>query len=174
MFSFIRTDAKDRKGVPNHSPPAGRGARRGHSARRVSFEDFRLELERSRRYGHPFFLARFVCGQADEGRFERSGRVAHAVRSLVRAVDLVWAEGRNVYVLLPECDLETGEAALERIRQPLAKFSSDEQRIETGRAVFPEDGLTAGAVLDALCGNRAAPVDAPPSTPRRGPTHAGR
>jgi len=210
MFSFIRTDAKDRKGVPNHSPPAGREARRPEvsasasppprvvvrtplwgrlapltrrgtadarqrteaphrlSGRPVSFEDFRLELERSRRYGHSFFLARFACGQADEGRFARSDKVGCVVRSLVRAVDLVWAEGRNVYVLLPECDRETGEAALARIRQALAGFSSDEQRIETGWAVFPEDGLTGGALLDALCGNRAPTIEAPPSAPSGG------
>ena len=181
MFSFIRTQAKDRRRVPNHSPPAGslapplprgtpdarRRARVG--TRPVSFEDFRLELERSRRYGHSFFLARFACGQADEGRFERSDKVACAVRSLVRTVDLVWAEGRNVYVLLPECDREMGEAALGRIRRALAGFSSDEQRIEAGWAVFPEDGLTGGALLDALCGDRAATSDAPPGPPSTGP-----
>ena len=179
MFSFIRTQSKDRRRVPKHSPPAGsvapplpRGtpdARRrgrvahGVGARPVSFEDFRLELERSRRYGHSFFLARFACGPPDERRFERRDRVAGAVRSLVRTVDLVWAEGRNVYVLLPECDREMGEAALERMRRALAEFSSDDQRIETGWAVFPEDGLSGGALLDALCGDRPATVGAPPS-----------
>jgi hypothetical protein len=181
MFSFIRTQAKDRRRVPNHSPPAGflapplprgtpdarRRARVAHGvgARPVSFEDFRLELERSRRYGHSFFLARFACGQADEGRFERSDKVACAVRSLVRTVDLVWAEGRNVYVLLPECDREMGEAALERMRRALAEFSSDEQKIETGWAVFPDDGLSGGALLDALCGDRAATIGATLSAP---------
>jgi hypothetical protein len=184
MFSFIRTQAKDRKRVPNNSPPPARLAppvrrgmvdarQRAHphglAARPVSFEDFRLELERSRRFGHSFFLARFACGQADEGRFERSDKVACAVRSLVRTVDLVWAEGRNVYVLLPECDREMGEAALGRIRHALAGFSSDEQRIEAGWAVFPEDGLTGGALLDALCGDRAATSDAAPGSPSTGP-----
>ena len=141
MFSFNRTDVRDRKGMPSHPPPAGRKTvrpealasesppsrvvartriwarlaplnRRGTTgtrhrtevrhrlrARPVSFEDFRLELERSRRYGHSFFLVRLACGQADEGRFERSDKVACVVRSLVRTFDLVWAEGRNVYVL---------------------------------------------------------------------------
>jgi hypothetical protein len=209
MFSFIRTDAKDRKGVPNHTPPAGREARRPQvsasppprvvvrtplwgrlaplirrgtadarqrteaphrlSGRPVSFEDFRVEVERSRRYGHSFFLARFACGQADDGRFERSDRVAGAVRTLVRTVDLVWAEGRNVYVLLRECDREMGLAALERMRQALAELSSDKQKIEIGWAVFPEDGLTGGAVLDALCHNRVATIDAL-RAPSPGPT----
>jgi hypothetical protein len=97
---------------------------------------------------------------ADDGRFERSDRVAGAVRTLVRTVDLVWAEGRNVYVLLRECDREMGLAALERMRQALAELSSDKQKIEIGWAVFPEDGLTGGAVLDALCHNRVATIDA--------------
>jgi hypothetical protein len=186
MFSFIRTQAKDRERVPNYSPPAGRLApliRRGAadarqraeaphrlSGRPVSFEDFRLEVERSRRYGHSLFLARFACGRADEGRFERSDKVACAVRTLVRTVDRVWAEGRNVYVLLPECDREMGEAALERMRRALAGISTDDQTIETGWAVFPDDGLTAGAVLDALRGDRATTTDAPPSSPSMGPT----
>jgi len=212
LFSFNRTDGRDREGVPNHPPPARRKTGRPEAsasalpssravvrtrrwarlvllnrrdtagtrqrtvvprrprARLASFEDFRLEFERSRRYGHSFLLVRFACGLADEGRFERSDKVASAVRSLVRTVDLVWAEGRNVYLLLPECDREMGEATLERIHEPLADLSSDEQRIETTWAVFPDDGLTSGALLDALGGRRAVAGDAWAIPPRGGPT----
>jgi len=122
--------------------------------RRSAFEEVQLELSRGRRYEHPFFVVRIPCGRPGEGPWNRSYELASVLNSLVRSVDRVWADGSDVYLLLPECDGERGMGMLARISQPLAELLSEAERAGISRAVFPDDGLTSGALLDTLHGHR--------------------
>jgi hypothetical protein len=134
--------------------------RRGpRSARRLvsPWEEFRRELDRSRRHGHSFVIARVPHGESgDEGRGTGADD-AVALGSFLRTIDLVWAEGGNVYVMLPESDRTNAWAVFQRIRS-----ENPDLLPETGisLAMFPEDGLTSGALLAAIHG-----------TPVHGRTH---
>jgi hypothetical protein len=76
--------------------------------------------------------------------------LTHAVSSLVRFVDRVWTDGTSVYVLLPECGRDVCEAMLARIREPLAQLLSEKEHAAVSSVVFPDDGVTAGALFNAL------------------------
>jgi hypothetical protein len=124
------------------------------SIRRSAFEELQLELSRGRRYEHPFFVVRIPCGRAGERHWNRSYELASVLSSLVRSVDRVCADGSDVYLLLPECGGERGTRMLARISQPLAEHLSEAERAGISCAVFPDDGLTSGALLDTLHGHR--------------------
>ena len=113
-------------------------------------QELQLELERSRRFGHPFALVGIWCrpNQRERSTFLRV--VAGSLDGLVRRVDRVWIQGSGVYVLLPECDRTKLEAALARWRDPVARLLGEDARAQMSSAVFPDDGLTSGALLDAL------------------------
>jgi len=68
------------------------------------------------------------------------------VANTVRSVDVVWEDGANVYVVMPETRREAAFQAMARIRSRLASLGSRQFRI----AVFPEDASTAGALLEVL------------------------
>ena len=48
------------------------------------------------------------------------------------------------------------EATLDRLRDPLSRLLGEDARAEVSAAVFPEDGLTSGALFSALDVNRDA------------------
>jgi hypothetical protein len=130
-----------------------------------SWKDLRRELDRSRRYGRSFAIARLVCPRpaaTAAGRLGRGSRAGledervHVLSSLLRGVDRVWAHGENLYVLLPECDRERAEAMLTRIREPLAKLLHGEA---VAVACFPKDGVASRALLEGLF---ALPIRAQP------------
>jgi hypothetical protein len=147
--------------------PSSPHTRRRIEARRrpvtwSSPEELQVELNRSRRFGHPFVLVRVPCGHDEEGGSNGRGEeVARTVSSLLRRVDRVWPDGTSLYLLLPECDRGMGEAMLARIREPLTKHLSDEQLLAISSAVFPEDGFTGGALFDALDGRSISPATRP-------------
>jgi hypothetical protein len=137
------------------------------SARWSPAHELRLELDRSRRFGHPFALVGIWCRPKQERSFLRV--VATALDSFVRRVDRVWIQGSGMYVLLPECDRTKLEATLERLRDPLSRLLGEDARAEVAAAVFPEDGLTSGALFSALNANRKAMSPRPRGTPERTP-----
>jgi hypothetical protein len=120
---------------------------------------FRRELDRSRRYGHVFAVVVVPIGSngsnghaGSNGHGHNPAAAATTLRSLVRSVDTVWTAGRDAYVLLPEADRSAALAALARItREPHGLALGD----GAGLAVFPEDGVTGGALLDVLRTSRA-------------------
>jgi hypothetical protein len=115
-----------------------------------SSEELQVELSRSRRFGHSFALVRIPCRYAVEGGWNLRRELAGALSALVRRVDRVWSEGGTVYVLLPECNRTMVEAMLARINEPLSKLLSEEDRAAVSAAVFPDDGVTSGALYSAL------------------------
>jgi hypothetical protein len=120
-------------------------------------EELQLELDRSRRFGHHFALVCISSRREIEDRWASIRELAYGVSSLLRRVDRVWIDGAGVYVLLPECDRTMVEALLDRLGEPLSRLLGEDNRSELSSAVFPEDGLTSGALLSALNGNRQAP-----------------
>ena len=113
-------------------------------------QELQLELERSRRFSHPFALVGIWCRPNQRERWTFLREVAGSLNGLVRRVDRVWIQGSGVYVLLPECDRTKLEAALARWRDPVARLLGEDARAQMSSAVFPDDGLTSGALLDAL------------------------
>ncbi len=147
--------------------------RRGSGSELVSerwspAQEVRLELDRSRRFGHPFALVGIWCRPKQE-RWTFLREVATALDTIVRRVDRVWIQGSGVYVLLPECDRTKLEATLDRLRDPLSKLLGDHARAEVSAAVFPDDGLTSGALFRALSVNRDAMSPQPREAPERMP-----
>jgi hypothetical protein len=116
-----------------------------------SFEDLEREVSRSRRFGHKFLLARIPrrrTGAEADGWHEQTLAL---LSSLIRTVDRVWSDGKDVYVLLPESDRAMGTAALARIREPLSQVLSEEELDGITFAVFGTDECpTSGALLAAL------------------------
>ena len=113
-------------------------------------QELQLELERSRRFGHPFALVGIWCRLNPPERWTFLREVASSLDGLVRRVDRVWIQESGVYVLLPECDRTKLEAALARWRDPVARLFGEDARAQMSSAVFPDDGLTSRALLDAL------------------------
>jgi hypothetical protein len=139
---------------------AGESARiltRRQVARLSSWEDLRLEVHRSRRYGHVLSVIRLAApvrhrrrsGAAAAAARDEVERIALAVAGLLRRLDHVWTDGEDIYLLLPEGDRAGAERLLGRVREALAVLVPD-ARIAI--ATFPEDGLSTGALVAALAG----------------------
>ncbi len=131
-------------------------------------EELQSELDRSRRFGHHFALIRISSRREIENKWSSVRDLAYGVSSLLRRVDRVWIDGTGVYLLLPECDRTMVEALLDRLHEPLSRLLGESGRSEVSSAVFPDDGMTSGALLGALTANRPAPTPVAPehrSTP---------
>ena len=135
--------------------PLGRtGGRRRNGKELVSVawtpeQELQLELDRGRRYGHHFGLVRISCPRrVDRQSFARE--LAHSLAVLLRRVDRVWIDNGAVYMLLPECDRTKVEAMLDRIYEPLHALLGEGVTDLITSAVFPEDGLTSGALAATL------------------------
>jgi hypothetical protein len=88
----------------NGSNENGRGSASELVSERWSpAQELQVELDRSRRFGHPFALVGIWCRPKQE-RWTFLREVATALDTFVRRVDRVWIQGSGVYVLLPECD----------------------------------------------------------------------
>ena len=118
--------------------PGGDASDDAHGWRR-----FELELERARRHERPMALLRIGDVAAD------------SLRGALRLLDGVWVDGGHAYVVMPETDRVALARAIARITAELPYIGLDAMR----GAVFPSDGLTAGALV--------ARLDDPDSTPRR-------
>jgi len=113
----------------------------------------RTELARSRRHARPFA----VVGIPDDlwspptaapaEKVEMGLDVAAAIQGLVRRPDRGWVDGSLLHILLTDCDRRQGLAFLKRARAAMPKLFADE-RVKL--VVFPEDGITSGALLAGL------------------------
>ena len=127
------------------SDPASRTAD-GRSA-------FQMELDRARRHRRTFAMARLELATAqpvgsgstgvDRGT---SAATISLIAGSLRITDRVWLDDGDAVVLLPESDRLTAEAFADRLRSATQSLFSSRWAI----AAFPDDGLTSGALLDAL------------------------
>jgi hypothetical protein len=118
----------------------------------VGFDAFRAELDRARRHRRTFAMARLELAAPVDGVAVDDGADSIAVATLrligasLRITDHAWLDGGDAVILLPESDRATAEAFVERLRGATpARFTA-----RMGIAAFPDDGLTSGALLDAL------------------------
>lgn len=115
-------------------------------------EELRRELARARRYGRTFGLMRLPAKLllADNGqprRRQRYGLPRHdGLRTSLRRLDLVWTDGDDAYLLLPEADRERCEALRTRLAEAAAAADAPAIRY----AVFPGDGLTTEGLLESM------------------------
>lgn len=116
-----------------------------------SFEILDREIDRSRRFGHSFFVACIPRPPSEAEADAWHEEALAVVTSLLRSVDSVWSDGSDIYILLPESDYAQGAAALERIQEPLSRIVPEGTR---GGIVFdvfaPSARPTRGALLDVL------------------------
>ncbi|MGH3029306.1 MAG: hypothetical protein ACRDNE_00790 [Gaiellaceae bacterium] len=142
-----------------------------------SWEDLQREIDRSRRYEHSFSIVRLTSRAArrrasDRQHGERPAELeqrALTLGVLLRKLDRVWADGEDIYLLLPEGGHAMAESMLDRIDEPLAAVMPD---WEAAIATFPDDGMSKGALLAALGSARVR--HAASSTVERKEVPAGR
>ena len=120
------------------------------------WDEFRRELDRSRRYERTFVVVR-VQSRSGQGS-NQDGHSATRdsmyeemlqIGAFLRSVDRAWLADESVYVLLPESDLAMGEAFLTRVRRLAPEVLPDEG---VRLSAFPLDGSTSGALLAKLRG----------------------
>jgi hypothetical protein len=120
--------------------------------RLAGMDVFRRELDRSRRHRRSFALISLpfqetpTLWESDDPNGD--GIAVTTLRLLgtaLRITDAAWIQGDEILVLLPESDRATAEAFLARARAAAPDRFGD----RAGIALFPDDGITSGALLDA-------------------------
>ena len=135
------------------------GSERGVAEQPDFLWSLQRELDRSRRHGRPFVLIRVPlrANQAAERR-RRKRRDApistggpDELEPVLRNTDLAWTTETDLYLLLPESDRPHGRICLDRLRRRAPELLDD----SAARVVaFPDDGVTSGALLDLLSGEK--------------------
>jgi hypothetical protein len=103
-------------------------------------EALAVELERSRRHGRRFTLLRTTPTGSAGGHLP-------ALRTKLRAIDLAWAEDGCLFVLLPEATRTFADGLVQRLQ---AELPDAVPATGVATAVFPDDGVTSGALLATL------------------------
>ena len=129
---------------------AGRGNRDApdRDAAWTGWHEFDRELERSRRHEKAFALvrvARAEGGLGDEADWPHA--TAARLALTLRQTDTVWPSGGQVYVLMPESGRSEARQVLARAGRAFPDLALTQA---AAVAVFPEDGLTGGAIQGAL------------------------
>lgn len=139
-------------------------AARPSGLRAVGRSAFRVELDRARRHHRTFAMARLelrapIGEDVPAGAEDASATATvQLLGTALRITDHAWIEDRDVLVLMPESDRATAGSFVDRVRAAAPGHFTD----RVGIAVFPDDGLTSGALLDALVrGMDGNPVPAP-------------
>jgi hypothetical protein len=137
------------------------------------FDDLRLEMDRARRHERPFAVVRIHL-DAKASTAAATDAVINALRSSqhgrseLRSVDRWWRSANDVFLLLPETTADAARVALRRVGGGEAILVGSLQV-----AAFPEDGITTGALFEALGarapGGEDLPVELPSPSPERGP-----
>ena len=118
------------------------------------FDEMRREMDRARRHERPFALARIPV--ADSQDADATSALLAELRSAggkdpgLRSIDRSWRSSDSVFLLLPETSSEGARSVIRRAIASGAGILGGEWRVVS----FPEDGLRAGALFEAL-GTRA-------------------
>lgn len=116
------------------------------------WEAFKREIDRSRRHERSLALA--VASLPDTTL--TGGLLADTIaqaRSQIRSIDLLWYDGSEFWLLMPEAHREGATTAIRRIANAAPATSSAVWRL----VIFPDDALTVGTLISEL--GRTAPVE---------------
>lgn len=120
-----------------------------------SWDPFRRELDRSRRFERPFVLMRIPASEAldvEGGRVPATQGILGALPLVLRSIDQAWTVGSSIYTVLPESNRNSAMTLIARLRSTMPDATAlDDVQI----AEFPEDGVTIGALVASL---RPAPA----------------
>ena len=117
--------------------------------------EFHRELARARRFDRPFAIVRFSVGRSpDQGLLVR---LRNEIAVISRRIDRLWIDEDHILLLLPEATEAAARAALSRIHVRVAEAVA----FEPGLALYPEHGITSGALISAVYGNGHADVPTP-------------
>lgn len=112
-------------------------------------EALRRELDRARRHRRTFAVIRLpIANQLrllDDATDGIADATLRALGTMLRVTDWAWVHEDAILVLLPEADRATAASFLDRARQ----VAPDRFSGPAGIALFPDDGVTSGALLDA-------------------------
>jgi len=120
----------------------------------VGWAHVRREIDRSRRHERNFAVLRVPLALRGADGRELDGfrdgsdapQAAAQLASMLRAVDDVWTDQGDVYALLPESDRNSARTLLARLGDAPLPVSIAHATV----SVFPEDGVTMGALIEAL------------------------
>lgn len=120
-------------------------------------DDVQREMDRARRHERPLAIARLHLGRDPRMPRSSSGRRLGSldsvdVRRLLRSTDRIWRQGRSLYLLLPETTAAAARHLIARAAEALPGITHDARVV-----AFPEDGVTMGALFEALGGTPPAP-----------------
>ena len=100
------------------------------------YEALDLEIERSKRYGHPFSMIYFDCDnfrQVNDARGHHTGdrllkRVARSLRESMRKIDAIGRLGGDEFaMLLPETDMESARSMARHLKEKMDAMMEKEQ-----------------------------------------------
>ena len=126
----------------------------------------RTELARSRRHDRRFAVVGIPDdvwsppGATGAEKAELALQVAANVQDLIRRPDRAWMDNSRLHLLLTDCDRQEGLAFLARARAAMPQVFADE-RVKL--VVFPDDGITSGALIAGLDGTNVPVVEREPS-----------
>jgi hypothetical protein len=140
------------------------------------YDELHREFDRARRHGRPFALIRAELPTSSRRRLVGvmdglARQLPEMVGTGLRITDRVWVEDDALVVLAPEADQAAAQALAARLQDAMHEGVGSRSDLRWSIAVFPDDGLTTGALLAALDhGARGrslpspiSPLPAPPS-----------
>jgi hypothetical protein len=115
----------------------------------MPYDVLRAEMDRARRHERPFAVVRIRLGspgdQASTSALVASLRADEVRGTALRSIDRWWRSGNDLFLLLPETSADAARVALRRVGSDEAVLSGSWQV-----AAFPENGITTGALFEAL------------------------
>jgi hypothetical protein len=126
---------------------SGRADRPSASLHR-SWDAFRRELDRARRFERTFVLLRIPALEmtSADGVAAGFGGLG-ALPLVIRSIDQVWAMDGSIYVVLPESTRATAEQLMARLR---IAMPGEPALDHVDLVEFPGDGVTTGALVASL------------------------
>ncbi len=119
------------------------------------YDELQREFDRARRHGRPFALVRFEIPARSRRRLVGvmdglARQLPELVGTGLRITDRAWVEDDTIVVLAPEADQVAAQALVARLQDAIRERSGSTEDLRCTIAVFPDDGLTTGALLAAL------------------------
>jgi hypothetical protein len=109
--------------------------------------EFRRELRRARRHARPLTIVRIPRPAHDPDHHASAAADIRALGLKLRLTDRWWADDESIYLMLPESDRAAALPVLDRMADAHAAA-----RTNARMAMFPDDGLTSGALIAAVHG----------------------